>query len=624
MGRRPAVVILDDAPQRAKPSSTPSATSTSSLPAWFYFVALSPVFLPLFFIWRYSVNLIWNDEWDMTDLLVAAHRGVLGWKDFWALHNEHRLVIPYGIMFVLARLTKLDLRVEMVFGVLLMVLTALFLRLLMESTSDSAAIASAERDRRIPAWAWRWLAVTFLIFSVIQYENFLFGFGAVCNFLPMAFITGAMALIFRRGVNWATVLGAGLLIECASLSLANGLLGWPMMFVALCAVEDWSELIRRRGYLIAWVVMTAISIGTFFIGYQNNRWADWYYVASLWTRIRYFFTFLGQPLTYGTFAPQGTATAVGFVLVLLWLICLAYAVERAFRAQLGFVRRTLPWLSLSLYSLGSALMGARGRAGIGLAQATNSRYTSISIYLLICIILVFPMVLRDMQRRGLFARITEKTDAILGSMRALVAVGLLLSTCWSFIPAYGWYREKKMGQAHLAFIRFIDEPNRKALVSDHTTLRDAALTLNEMGYIHPPLISDSDISRMIPKDAERDAAQNGAVEGAQQLGNASANIWGWATVPNPRRPADAVVFAYTTPEGAIRCCGLADVMTARADVVKMTKDPDLLYTGWSNILPMSRLPDGKQNIQCFAYDAERQLVFPLLPPSRTSTPAAMR
>lgn len=618
MGRSKPAVIFDEPSEQIDASAQALARSERGR-WWFYLIGLSPILLPLFLIARYGVNLIWNDEWDMAEILLSAHRGTLTWSQLWKLHNEHRMPVPYGLMYLLAKCTNWNLRAEMFVGAMIALLAGVFLGSLIRSTNlPDETHRLDDRQRVIPLWVWQWLAITLLAFSAVQYENWIYGFGAMQNFLPMTCITAAMALLYRRGVKWTTVIAAGLLIETATLSLANGMLGWFLILPLLFVVESWDALRERRLLIIAWLVMMSIGIGTYFVGYEKNPLAKNYYNAGFGVRLQYFFAFLGQPLTYGVIAPVVMAQIVGFIILCLYIACVVYLVRRSLRGQMELVRRMLPWICLGAYSIGSGAMGASGRAGLGVSQASNSRYTSISIYMIICLVRTIPMILRDLERRDRVEPIVRRSSLILSSLGTALTLGLLLSTVWSFAASHEWMREKEMGQAHLAFIRFIDEPNRLALVCDRKDLREAAIAVNALGYLHPPLIDSDDLRGLTAKESDSQSSKYGEIEGVQQLPNGTANLWGWASLPNPPRPADAVIVAYLSSDGASHACGIADVMGARADIAKKY-GADLLSTGWTMIFPLTRLPAGQHNIQCYAYDAERQQAYQL--PFAVASPA---
>ncbi|HZS38481.1 MAG TPA: hypothetical protein VFF06_16715, partial [Polyangia bacterium] len=69
---------------------------------WPLGVALVPAIALAAFVWRFGVDVPYWDQWELVPLLKGAHDGTLRAADFFALHNEHRLVVPRLIMLGLA------------------------------------------------------------------------------------------------------------------------------------------------------------------------------------------------------------------------------------------------------------------------------------------------------------------------------------------------------------------------------------------------------------------------------------------------------------------------------------------------------------------------------------------
>jgi hypothetical protein len=355
------------------------------------------------------------------------------------------------------------------------------------------------------------------------------------------------------------------------------------------------------------VVLAIIGIGTYFIGYQQSAFASRYYPADFITRAQFFLIFLGSPFTYGVVPPAGAATGAGLILAILYA-AIVYHVGKRWRDR-EFAARALPWICIAGYSVGSAVLGAFGRAGMGEMQASTSRYTTASIYLPIALTQLLPMLFDNLRRRGRWRSLTPHQPAILSSLATLMLAGLLFSTIWAFHASEQWRRLREMGQAHLALIRFIDEPSRRPLVGEPDNLREIAITIDSMGYIHPPLIKDRDFTKILASSPHVDPGSCGATEELRTAGN-TIFASGWALIPDPLRPASAVVIAYRADDGALVPCAIGDVAAERPDVAKAL-GPDLLVCGWSAEFPTSRLPANHHPLSCYAFDAQHQRAYPL-------------
>src|SRR5437016_13840029 len=91
----------------------------------------APPLLIGFLILRDGVDVPFWDEWDGTaPLFEKMAAGTLGFADFFAQHNEHRILFPRLIFFGLGRLTHWNVRAEL-FVIWFLALVCLFNILLM-------------------------------------------------------------------------------------------------------------------------------------------------------------------------------------------------------------------------------------------------------------------------------------------------------------------------------------------------------------------------------------------------------------------------------------------------------------------------------------------------------------
>lgn len=564
-------------------------------------LAAVPVVFPLMVFTYFHMSIVWNDAWSMADLLVRAHRGTLGFSDFFSFHNEHRIPIPLLIMFALARLTGWNTYVEMYFGFAMVCLLSGLFALLLRVT------ANGERGlTRI----WQWFLINMLIFSPIQCENWVFGFAACTNFIPIPCIVGAMLLLYRKKLTWSTLLLCALLIEIASLSLANGLLGWAIVLPLLLQTNSVQEMRERKWSILAWVAMAVVSFICLFWGYQGHSWNSQYYSATVWSRIQFLLAFIGSPLNFGLEPWLTLSVVIGFVLTTIYGIAIVRTLQYWITGNMQWVRQALPWLAVGVYGIGGALLGSLGRAGLGLAHAATSRYTTISMCLLIC--LVGLMSIQTSDSRG-HSRFHAWRRTVLAPMFGLI---LIVALAWGAVRSGEYYagimRISRGGMAHLSFINFVQEPRLRTAISAQDGLRERANALNESGYLRPPLIRDSNIRILMPAGADSDAARasSGAFEEARTLPEGILQLRGWAVLPSQRRPADAVLLTRDDEKGVPRLCAIGDTLTIRNDIAE-SLGKEYEVSGWFAEVPKARLSPGMNVIRCWAFDSERQLAYPL-------------
>ena len=132
------------------------------------FVKLLPILAPPLLIgiliFRNGADVPVLDEWDGTaPLFEKMTDGSLGFGDFYAQHNEHRIFFPRLIFFALGRLTHWDTRAEL-WVIWLLALLCLF------------SIWQIARRTNAARIFWISFAASVLLFSPLGVANFLWGF----------------------------------------------------------------------------------------------------------------------------------------------------------------------------------------------------------------------------------------------------------------------------------------------------------------------------------------------------------------------------------------------------------------------------------------------------------------
>jgi hypothetical protein len=310
-----------------------------------------------------AVDVPFWDQWELVPLLEKTSAHQLTWRDLWAQHNEHRLVLPRLAMLALARCTHWDLRAEL--GVILLLACAEFALLV-------ALILRTVRPIS-PAWSALVLVVSLLVFTLAQTENWIWGWQLQIWFVTCAAVLCAW-LVVRWDGGWRGVAWMLLASLAAVLSFANGLLLLCLLPAALL-VRRGDHGRRRLGPPLVVGMVAAVAVVTYAIGYQRPAQIP-AVPSSIWSRplecARYTVTFLGAVLG----APDATAAGRwGTVGVLAFAACLAWLWTRwPDRREV-----LLPWILLAVYAVASGVVTAIGRLGYGVDQALAPRYVSISL-----------------------------------------------------------------------------------------------------------------------------------------------------------------------------------------------------------------------------------------------------
>ena len=342
----------------------PEAAQPGRFSPWMA-AALVPWGLLAVLVARNALDVPLIDQWSFVPQIERFYTGTLTIGDLWAQHGEHRLMFPKMVMLGLASVTGWNVLYEIALSVVLA--TAIFVIVASILRRDLSASGKAP-----PAWLW--LLLSLAVFSLSQWENWLWGW-QVQIFLNVFFVSGAIALLARSPLEWKTLLSAALLGFAATYSFGNGLLVWPigMALVALApAVRG-----RRSVLLAAWAVLSIGVIGSYLAGFRGGTAPP---METILVRpiayLRYVTTYLGSPLASfsgSAWPPRdtGVAALVGTGGLLLLLLAARRALARP-RAEWP-----LGSLGIAAYALASGLVVSVARFNFGTPNALASRYTTV-------------------------------------------------------------------------------------------------------------------------------------------------------------------------------------------------------------------------------------------------------
>lgn len=335
------------------------------------------------------------DEWAMVPFFQHRDAGTLGLGEFWQQQADHRIVLPRLIIFGLGVMTDWNVRYEVTVSLAIAAATfPLLLHLINRYFADREASTRAG------------VVASLIVFSPLAWENWLWGF-QIAFFLDVFGLVLAVAALtglprLRPRTRFAlAVAGAGL----ASLSLSPGLLVWVVCLPAFVVVREW------RRWAIPWTVLGIAAVSIYLVGYDDVRDASGFaFLDSPSGFVRYWVTYLSRPITFGTSAVVVTSLLLGVITV--------GVARHVWRGRRAAIEHNLPWLVLMLYVVVAAAGTAVGRAGLGAAQASSSRYTTVSNLFLLSVVMMLLGVPRSSTQR----RARGAARVAVGLLTALVAV----------------------------------------------------------------------------------------------------------------------------------------------------------------------------------------------------------
>jgi hypothetical protein len=382
-------------------------------------LALVPLAFLLCVVARYAVAVPYWDQWEFVPLLEKTYHGQLTFHDLWAQHNEHRILFPKIIMLALARLTGWNIRCELAVNIILALgIFAVFIH----------QVKITGRKLGIAGLPWAIPALSLIVFSISQYQNWLWGW-QLQMLLNLLAVVGGILLLANGTFSWSRFAAAALLGMVATYSFANGTLFWPIGLVILLVVTAGKR--ERQPAMIAWLSVSVLTLGSYLYHYQKP---EEHPALNL---------IFKMPVEYASFVLKYIggicAQYVGgsipadcdFALLfgLAAILAMGWAGWMLVRKKIADFKTLLPYLGMSLYSIGSALMTGVGRVGFGSNQAIYSRYCTMVVPLWVSLV-VFLILLRTGGDRTTNADPAQKKrhgrPAPLGCQQ--IAGGLLIAT----------------------------------------------------------------------------------------------------------------------------------------------------------------------------------------------------
>ena len=476
-------------------------------------VALLPPLCTSWHVLRNAVNVPFWDHWALASLMVTQAQERLDWSELAAPHNGHRILLPRLAFLGLSALSSWDVRWEQAASLAFAAASLALLALLVRRTV---------RVHEGPLV----LAASVLTFSLIAWENWSWGFQlqvAMVGFF--AVLTAWLASVARGRAR--DVLAMLLAASGGAFSFAAGLVLYPLVLGAVLLVPAALPSRRRalQALLVA-VVMVAVG-GAYVSGSPPATISD---AAGLQLG-RYALAFLG-----GTMGSVGVAWGqlLGLLVVAAWAACSLLLWKRA-PALRG---RALPWIMLGGFALGSALLTALARSGMGLEQALVPRYVTLSTPLWIATLALGALLL------GASSASPGRRSCLAVWAITLVAIGAQI--------ARGSVQGVRCLEAHASNLRYAaalltlpagPPPGSLEFLLDDARVRERLPALRAQGlsvYARPrPLPALEDFERVTP------APSAGALEvvAVHPEHGPCVKLAGWAVDPDTGRAPEHVLIA---------------------------------------------------------------------------------
>jgi hypothetical protein len=557
----------------------------SKLQVYLLIAYLFPLFLLVWLVASFSVNVPFWDQWELVELFDKVAAGSASLRDFFAQQNEHRLFFPRLIFVGFAFVSKWNIRLELCLSILLAIVTFLAIY----------KIATTQENKNGRIIHFFNILSCILIFSLVQHENWLWGFQVAWLFINACVTLSVFILTVPQ--KWLPVSRLTLSALCcfiASFSSAHGLLSWLAVAPALASVEG--NIRQKKIRLLLWMLFFALSFAIYSMGYQKpiSHPDTFFFLKKPLIALNYFLTILGYPIGKLVFTPF----IGGLLISLTFLFFNIYSLKNY---QSEFTHKATPWLSLGWFATLFALMTTVGRAGLGVEQATASRYTTVIILLVISCLQMWRLFI-CYKRQGV-----RKNQYHLAkcSLFACILIAILIATSTKAI-AQGkqTWQQRTSGETCLEIIHFFEpaiseSPDNCLQVLYPSTARliNLAASLERLGF--------RDFPRELAFTSEP-LKHHGSIDNLPTTNqlltiprSGSFKVSGWAMLPERRVQPKVALLSYGSNQSFF---ATGVIKLKRPDVAKALNSSRYNEIGWEVDVSPKSIPLGETVIKAWLYD----------------------
>jgi hypothetical protein len=497
--------------------------------------------------------------------------GMLTFEELARQHNEYRKFFPNLIMVGLGWFTDWNVRYEMIVIFLLACLTSFNVFRLARFTVKGESWTK---------WLMFFLANLF-IFSPMQWENWLFGV-QIEYFLPIACITSGFVIAYTQIDARVKLLLVMTMAGISTFSSVNGMIAWGILYPVLFFANQESKFFTRFPIMLLWILVAVISLGMYFRGYHKPESHPSLEIALQHPleALYYFMGTVGNTLR--VIHSLDVIIIVGGILTLFFLVQSLYVLWHIRDRQ--FMRNSVVWIMLGLYSLLTSAMLMIGRAGYGAAQSLASRYTSFTLFAAVAMIFLTYLIVHH-QARGRRFPIWQKT--ILGLMVAFLICTKINTYPLAVTELKKFHATIQHGKAGMLFINHVShqECENRLYPGNFGELKRKVNILNGLGYLRPALIRSKVLQEIEGSGGHE--ADYGTLQSIVLVNDSTYKASGLSAMPPADQPADAVLLSYNTTEGKSVLLTLCNADS----------------THWTKTFSLKHVAENPVTIHAWAFDA---------------------
>ena len=365
----------------------------------YYLLASLPAIYLAHLLTAYHLDLPLCDQWVHVDLIQRLFDHKISWADVWQQQDDFRMPIQRLAVLAMAYASHWNIAVELAANLLAGITALLMIGILIRRTEAANGLQSQ---------AWILTIISVLVLTLIQYENWFWGFALNLYIGNLAFIT-VVVLLSNQEFRWWRY-AASVLAGCvATFSVHYGLMSWPLGLMILVAMNV-SSLQKNWVRAGLWGLIGILVVIIYFYGLYFRGLAKLAISPGPIDYLSFVLNFLALPLSNDRVAP-----IVGFIgLILLTTLPIWLVVTRRMSIQ-----SVIPYVSIGLYSVGGAVAASIGRVPLG-STGDSLRYSSVSIWMWVAIIALLYFSIRSEYKDS------GRTNPISFEWAGLIALCVLL------------------------------------------------------------------------------------------------------------------------------------------------------------------------------------------------------
>jgi hypothetical protein len=376
-----------DAPKTKSPE--PARWLSSRQWTYAVLVTLFPAVVWLLFIWRFSLPVLYEDDWSLIQFVIHLRKGMLHFADYWAPYGPHPLIVTRAFFALFFRSGPLDPRPIMICSWLV----------------ATASVVIANRcltwprvcERGVSLSVLSGLAFSIWALSLVQYESQLWAFEISFIATFCCALLGASVLAVSGWNSWARLVLLLLIGAAATLTSGQGLMLLPALAIGcLFFAQRW-----MHKALVTGAFLVAIGLTLWLYHRDRPNGASWQelfglFIARPQLALAGVFGLLGSPFTYIRGSHRvDTAPGEGLATFVIFGMLLFLAVRRR------HFRECAPFVTLGAYSLLYGILVSAGRAPDGYNDYfLTSRYTTSALCLYLAVLGLCLVLFAGTQKSG--------------------------------------------------------------------------------------------------------------------------------------------------------------------------------------------------------------------------------